>query len=120
MAVKTENTMAEGIQSIFTDIATLKMTADADIPFLIGLETAILGYLKQGSPQAGQQPGGGMGSPNPMGGQMPGGMGMPPGGGMPGEPPHQMPGMGSRVMSPSPQMGPQTADMDELRRLLGQ
>lgn len=118
MAVKTENTMAEGIQSIFTDIATLKMTADADIPFLIGLETAILGYIKSGAPQAQQQPGGGIGSPNPMGGPPPGMSA----GGVPGgmQPQHQMPGMGSRVMSPSPAMGPQTADMGELRRLLGQ
>jgi hypothetical protein len=70
MAVKTENTMAEGLQSLVTDIATLKFTADADMEFLIQLETMILGYMK--GPMMQQQQQGGMGQ---MGQGPPGGMG---------------------------------------------
>lgn len=51
------NTMSEGLQKIMQDLTSLKATPDADVAFLIGLETTILGKLREGFDQAaGQMP----------------------------------------------------------------
>lgn len=43
----TNNTMSEGLARVIAEIAQLKMAPDADIDFLTGLETSVLGYVKQ-------------------------------------------------------------------------
>lgn len=91
--------MSEGLRKLLGDIADLKLSDDADLPFLINLETQILQQLKGGADQAlGQGQGGGpaglMGSAAP-----PPGMGSPPG----------VPGL---------QQGPMLPNADELRRTL--
>lgn len=133
MAVRGTNTMSEGLQAMLGDIATMKALPDADLQFLIGLETMVLQKLKEPidsmagqlgapggmPPGAGPVPGMGPGStPPPMGGgmgEMQGGVmplvpaasqGGPPMG-APGGPPTGMP-MGAGIPNP-----------DELRRLLG-
>lgn len=47
MATRSQNTMAEGLQSIMQDLTALKATPDADVAFLIGLETTILQKLRE-------------------------------------------------------------------------
>lgn len=57
MAVRGQNTMSEGLQKLAQDITALKMTPDADVAFLIGLETTILSKLReQFDSAAGQMP----------------------------------------------------------------
>ena len=92
--------MVEGLRKLLSSITDLKMTEDADLPFLINLETQVLQYIKQGADQA-LQPGGGA----PMG---MGGMSSPP------------PGMGSPAGVPGLQQGPMMPNPDELRRVLSQ
>lgn len=86
---RTTNTMSEMLVNMIRDLSVAKTLPDADLEFLVTLETAILAKLRQPLEQAaGQVPmsvGGGMGA---MGGGSPGGMpGGPPPGGMPGMPP---------------------------------
>lgn len=51
------NTMSEGLQKLMQDITALKATPDADVAFLIGLETTILGKLREAyDTAAGQMP----------------------------------------------------------------
>lgn len=94
------NTMSEGLRKLLSSVTDLKMSEDADLPFLIGLETQILQYLKQGADNAmqpqQQAPAGLMGSPAPP------------------------PGMGSPSMVPGLQQGPPSPNPDELRRVLSQ
>lgn len=47
MASRSTNTMAEFLQRMLGDIAEAKILADADLQFLIGLETTILQKLRE-------------------------------------------------------------------------
>lgn len=101
------NTFGEMLQKILRDLADMKVAPDADLPFIVDLETQVIAKLRepidgapsqvQGDPMLGQQIG--------MQGQMPQDMGaaMPPAPGVPGV--RSMPSM------PNP---------DELRRILTQ
>lgn len=93
------------------DIADLKLSDNADLPFLIQLETQVIQQLKGGADQAL----GGQGGMSGQGG-MPGGMGGAPAGllGSPAPPP----GMGSPAGVPGLQQGPMMPNADELRRTL--
>ena len=74
MAVRGTNTMQEALQSLLQETAQMKTLADADLPWLVELESMILGKIREPidamSPQ--QPP-----AQGPMGGMPP----MPPGGG---------------------------------------
>ena len=114
MASRSTNTMVEVLQRLLGDIAQAKTAMDADMPFLLQLETMILGKLRD--PQTQMQQAGILpsdGSQQPAGGGMPPGMMM---GGPPQGPPQGPP--------PMPQSGglmPQAApNSDELRRMLQQ
>lgn len=116
MAVKSENTMQEGMQSLMQDIAVMKFMPDADLNFLVSLETMIIGYQRQAMDQTQQQANPGM--------NMPPGAGMPPGGGLPpngGMPPMVSGPMAGRGMvnqpGPAP-MSPGPPPMDEMQRLM--
>lgn len=128
MPTRSNNTMAEGLQALLTDLSTLKVTPDADLEFLIGLETLILGKLREPVDNAAQQVPG----LNPMaaggGGGAPMGGPMPPAGGVP---PMQMGAGELEGMLPAaqPQAGagvgglrstPAMPNPDELRRVVGQ
>lgn len=121
MAVKSTNTMAEALQSLVQDIATMKTMSDADLPFLLDLETTIIGYLRQGMDQSMGPNGGPVGQPGGMpGGPMPGSM--PTMGGGPPMPPLPASPMGGRAMmagtaSPGGGGGPMTSP-DEIQRML--
>ncbi len=106
---RTTNTMSEGLQKLLGDIANLKMTPDADLPFLINLETSILGYLKQGADQA-LQPSPGA-PPGMAGGATTPALGMAPGMG-------SGPGTGTPQGVPGVMQGPAMPNPDELRRVL--
>lgn len=103
--------MQEGLRALLNSITDLKVTPDADLEWLIGLETQVLQKLREPVQQIMGQTGqalGGMSQGVPQG--LPGAGGppqgmfpSPPGGGVPGV----MPGGGSM---PNP---------DELRRLIG-
>lgn len=93
------NTASEGLRKLLGDIADMKLADDADLPFLIQLETMVLQHLKQGATNALNTSGapvglGGMSAPPPGMGGPPGvpglmqGPSMPPGGpvGMPAGP----------------------------------
>ena len=101
------NTAVEGLRKLLGDIADMKLADDADLPFLINLETMILQHLKGNASQALDTSGapaglGGTPAPPPGMGGPPGvpglmqGPSMPPPGGMmpPGMPP------GGPIMSP--------------------
>jgi len=47
MAVRGTNTMVEGLQKLAQDITALKFAPDADVSFLIGLETQVLQKLRE-------------------------------------------------------------------------
>lgn len=90
--------MVEGLRKLLSSITDLKMTEDADLPFLINLETTVLQRIKDGADNAmqpGSAPSGLMGAPS-------------------------MPGMGSPVQVPGLQQGPVAPNPDELRRVLQQ
>lgn len=119
------NTMAEVLKQIIGLIAEAKLMPDADLSFLLNMETQLVQYLRQPiENMAGQMPPSNVPSSNP--GNMPGGGGMPSGAPMQsGVPPGGAPGP---MMPPSPMAaragvgaaGPGAAppNMDELRRML--
>lgn len=47
MGTRTDNTMAEALFKLNKDIAEMKTLSDADMPFLVQLETIVLNRLKQ-------------------------------------------------------------------------
>lgn len=93
------NTMQEGLAKMVSEISQLKITPDADLEFLITLETQILQYIKTKANGALQ-------------GGMPG-MG---GGGMMGAPLPSFAGQGAGGVMQSPGM----PNPDELRRMTTQ
>lgn len=114
---RSTNTMAEFLQRIMGDIAEAKTLPDADLEFLIGLETTILQKLRAPvDALMGQMEGGGAGQSqtalpqSPMMPPMPG-----------GGPPMQMP----MPQMPTPErvtgtrMEPNMPPIDEIRRTLG-
>lgn len=104
MADRSTNTMVEGLQKLFKDVGQLKLTSDADMPFIIQLETTIMDKLKQPVQQMTQQ---GDLPPDPQGGDPMGGQGMP-------MPPQGMPMQAGGLMQ-----GGAPPNPDELRRILG-
>lgn len=110
------NTMVEGLQKLAQDITALKSTPDADVTFLIGLETQILTKLREpyeaAAGQMGPPPGNavdaGLGMADSGMSVMPGGGGVAAGMPGPGGPmPASVPG-GAMRQSP-----------DMMRRALG-
>ncbi len=98
MAVRGTNTMQEALQRLIIDVVQMKTLADADLPWLVELESMVLTKIRQPVEQM-QQPGGALAQPQgppPMGGGM--AAGSPMGGGM--------------------SAGPQMPNPDELQRLL--
>lgn len=99
------NTFGEQLQKLLRDFADMKVTPDADLPFIIDLETRVIGKLREPIDQAqpmSQVPGNpGLGMSIGMQGQAPSPMGKP----APGVP---------RGMTPSAPM----PSPDELRRVL--
>lgn len=121
MAVGTRgtNTQDEMLRKLLGSITEIKMAPDADLEFLVNLETTVLQYIR-GRAEAAMQP-----SPSPpmdqisqqfsgMGMATPG-MAQPPTGGMPG-----MPGAGGGGGVPGIRQEPAMPNPDELRRMLGQ
>lgn len=118
-----DSTQAEELQKMLSQIATTKTKPDADLPYLIQLESMILGKLRepfvaaQASAYGPQQAPGGM--PNPIMQGPPGAPGgMPQGGpmGLPGGPPASFatPGQGVPGVQGMGVMPP----IDEIRRML--
>lgn len=103
--------MGEGLRKINGELSDLKFTPDADVPFLIHLETEILQYLKGPIDNADAQ---GLS-------QIPSGPGQPPG---PALPPQAGPGPltppGGAPGAPGLSAGPGAINPDELRRVLSQ
>lgn len=93
--------MQEALQRLLTDVAQMKTLADADLPWLVELESMVLTKIRQPVDQM-QQPGGALAQPT-------GPMQPPMGGGMPAGSP-----MGGGMMA-----GAQAPNADELSRLLG-
>lgn len=118
------DTYAGALEVLMKQIATMKGLADANLPFLIQLETMVLSEIRNPErmmqaagilPQSGDNPqglaqlglpgGAGPGGPPGMGGGMPGGM---------SAPPPSMMGDGNAGMA----TGPAPANPDEMRRIL--
>lgn len=93
MATRTTNTQSEALSKLIRTIADIKQYEDADMAFLINLETQIIDYLKRPLQEMAQQA-------DPTLGMMPGGPPVTPSG-MPGGPPPQAPSPDSlqRLMS---------------------
>lgn len=99
--------MAQGLQKILSELATLQVAQDADPQFLQQLQQVIVGKIRQGMSQP---PTGGPGQ------QAPGmGAGGPPPGGIPG-----VMGAGPGPSALIPGQSPNVTDMDEIRRMLSQ
>jgi hypothetical protein len=109
---RSTNTMAEFLSRILGDIGQAKTLPDADLEFLVGLETQIIGKIRE--PYDVMQ---GAGQPPPLGG-MPGGAMMPPG--APPAPPAMPPmPMGQPGGAPAGlRTQPNMPNMDEMSRVL--
>lgn len=103
--------MSEGLQKIAQDITALKMTPDADVSFLIGLETQILQKLREPFEAASGQMGPPPGNAVDMGAQMADASVMPGGGG--GVPAGAAGPGGPMPAAPGPRFAP-----DVMRRAL--
>lgn len=133
---RTTNTMSEMLVNMLREISVAKTLPDADLEFLVGVETLLLSKLRQPlEAAAGQMPmpvGGGMGAMGGAPGGTPGappagpppGMGMPGGGGFPPPMMGMPPAMDAPVPPPAAQPGvpglraqPQISP-DELARTL--
>lgn len=109
------DTMIEGLKSLLTDLAKLKVLPDADLSFIGDVENMIVQYVRNAGQQTvdgavGQQAqGGGMGQPGGIGDAT---MGM----GFGQAPPAQQiaPGGGAGMSG----LAPQAPNGDELRRIL--
>lgn len=102
MASRSTNTMVEGLQKMLTDLAQMKTLMDADLPFILQIETMIVDKLRDPArrmQEAGLLPPGQ--APDQGAPQMP-----PPG-------PSFQGGGSAGVMSGAP-----APNADELRRLL--
>jgi hypothetical protein len=95
--------MREVLERFLGDIAQAKVLMDADLPFLLQLETMIVDKLRDPVRQLQEQ-----GLIPRDGAPMAGGGGMP---GMPGATPQQVPGVMQQAAAPN---------ADELQRLLSQ
>lgn len=106
---RSTNTMAEFLQRMLGDISQAKTLPDADLEFLIGLETGILQKLRAPvDAMAGQMNGVSPAGPSPdQMGPMPGPLPMSAGG---APPTGGVPGIRSEPAAPNP---------DELRRMIG-
>ena len=49
------NTMAEGVRKMLQVITDMKLMPDADLPWLINMETEMIQYLRPPAPQSQQQ-----------------------------------------------------------------
>lgn len=121
MASRKTNTMSEVLDSLYTTITEAKTVMDADMPFLVQLETQILQKLRD--PQRIMQEQGLL--PPDQAGVAPQDQGMPPGpgGGPPqggGGPSFMPPGGGDSAAAGLRGMTPGVAapNMDEMRRML--
>lgn len=111
------NTMQELLQKMMTDISIAKALPDADLEFLIGLETTILTKLREPVDAMAGQLGGG---PEPMGPEMGGPIpAPPPGAGPPIGGPPIGPGGPGPVPGIAPVAGAGGPNPDELRRMVG-
>lgn len=110
LGTRQTNTMAEGLRKINGEISDLKFEPDADVTFLVHLETEILSYLK--NPPSAQDP-------NAQPSQIPQGPQGPPAG-----PPQQFgplqPQGGPPGGAPGLPAAPGPVNPDELRRVLQQ
>jgi len=121
MAVRSTNTMDEGLTSIVQMLAQMKMAPDVDLPFVLSLEQQVLAYNQKKyapslPPDAGQPGMGGMmaGAPGGGGADMAAMLASLPGRGPVGPPPGGMPG----PMPGGPAMvSPTVPNPDELRRI---
>ena len=114
MAVKSTNTQAEVLQSMLGDISVTKALPDADLQFLVELETMILQKIRQPLDQASGQ----LGPNGPTPGPLPPGAG--PGPMTSGMPPGLPPGPGPEMAGPGvPGLRSPGPAPDELARLLG-
>lgn len=110
------NTMSEALQRMLSDLSQIKTMPDADLNFLIGIETTILTKLRAPVDQMVGQLDAGAPPPDPaMGGDPSMGAGgeaipMDPSMGQPSMPGGGVPGVRQSPGAPNP---------DELRRLLG-
>lgn len=119
MAGSSNDTYAGALEVLMKQLATMKGLADANLPFIVQLETQVIGEIR--SPERMMQQAGIIppGQQNPQG---MGALGLPPGGGMP---PQGMPG-GASAPAPSQlgagvpgvQQSPAPVNPDEMRRIL--
>lgn len=126
---RSTNTMAEFLQRMLGDLAMAKTLPDADLQFLVGIETAILQKMRepvdalegQSAAVPGMEQGQAEALPSNMAtmGGMGGAMG-----GIPGQTPMAngvgVSGAGGGSGVPGVMSAPPTIPPDELRRMLGQ
>lgn len=102
MALNTRgtNTFVEGLHKLLGQLTDLKVIEDADLPFIIGIETQILQRLRDGADKALQPsaPSAGPGLASMS----------------------SMPGQGTAPQVPGLAQGPSMPNPDELRRVLAQ